>query len=151
MVAIVALAPGILGAQASPRLQGEIRGDAFVARELALHVGAGVNSRVGQNVRVSLIAGVGGAFENHESRVSARAEVTGRFLLDPGFNARWGAYAGGGVGVRSDQSDSSPVVLILVLGAEGSKWGALVPFVEAGYGGGLRLGAGFRQALMGRR
>ncbi len=138
-------------AQVSPRVQGEFRGDAFAARGLTLHASAGVNSRVGQNVRVSLVAGAGRTFEDHESRFSARAELTGRFLLDPDFNSRWGVYAGGGVGLRKERSDSSPGVLVLMLGAEGSRWGAFVPFAETGYGGGLRLSAGFRQALDGRR
>lgn len=153
MVAIIVgtWVPTISDAQGSPRMQGEIRGDAFVARGLTLHAGAGVNTRVGGSVRVSLVAGVGRAFDDHESRFSARAEVTGRFLLDPDFNARWGVYGGGGVGLRKERSDLSSGVVILVLGAEGSRWGAFVPFVEMGYGGGLRLSAGFRQALPGRR
>lgn len=145
------LAPLISGAQTPARLQGEIRSDAFVARDLTLHLGAGVNTRVASSVRLSLVAGAGRVFEDEKSRFSARAEVTGRFLLDPDMRARWGVYAGGGVGVRHERSDSPHLVLILALGAEGSRFGSLVPFVESGYGGGLRLSAGFRQARTGQR
>jgi len=141
----------VCGAQGPARLQGEVRGDVFVARGLTVHAGVGVNARAGQNVRISIVAGAGRAFDDHESRFSTRAEVTGRFLLDPDFKAKWGVYAGGGVGFRKERSDSSVAVLILALGLEGPGWGGFVPFAEAGYGGGLRLSAGLRQALAGRR
>jgi hypothetical protein len=153
---LVAIATGVTAqrvcdAQELPPLQGEVRGDVFVARGVTVHAGAGVNVLAGQNVRISIVAGAGRAFEDAESEFSARVEVTGRFLMDPAFSAKWGMYAGGGVGLRKERSNSFLGVLILVLGAEGQRWGAFVPFVETGYGGGLRLSAGLRQGLIGRR
>ena len=73
-------------------------------------------------------------------RVTARAELVGRFLLDPLAEHRWGPYVAGGLGVAS-----KPYVLV-VLGVEGPRWGRVTPAFEAGVGAGVRLGFALRRS-----
>jgi len=146
------LAPGARSAAAQwkSQLQPAGRVDVFMADITALQAGVEVSAPAGENVRVAIVGAAGQSWRDRASGLSARAELTGRFLLDPEFRARWAPYVGGGVGARYDHVGDWRGVLSLVIGVEGPKWGSTVPFLEAGYGGGARIGIGFRKAR-GRR
>jgi len=142
------LAPGARSAAAQwkSQLQPAGRVDVFMADITALQAGVEVSAPAGENVRVAIVGAAGQSWRDGASGLSARAELTGRFLLDPEFRARWAPYVGGGVGARYDHVGDWRGVLSLVIGVEGPKWGSTVPFLEAGYGGGARIGIGFRKA-----
>jgi hypothetical protein len=132
-------------------LQPAVRADAFFARIVAFQAGVGVSVPAGTNVRVSLVGAMGGSTEDGRRGVSARVDGVARFLLDPTFATHWVPYAGGGVSLRYDRAPRWRGVLVVLLGLEGPRRGGVVPFVEAGWGGGVRVGFGFRRALRGRR
>jgi len=152
LVVALWLAPGARSAAAQwkSQLQPAGRVDVFMADITALQAGVEVSAPAGENVRVAIVGAAGQSWRDGASGLSARAELTGRFLLDPEFRARWAPYVGGGVGARYDHVGDWRGVLSLVIGVEGPKWGSTVPFLEAGYGGGARIGIGFRKAR-GRR
>ena len=142
------LAPGAQSAAAQwkSQLQPAGRVDVFMADITALQAGVEVSAPAGENIRLAIVGAAGQFWRDGASGLSARAELTGRFLLDPEFRARWAPYVGGGVGARYDHVGDWRGVLSLVIGVEGPKWGSTVPFLEAGYGGGARIGIGFRKA-----
>ena len=59
---------------------------------------------------------------------------------------RWSPYAGGGIGARYDRGPDWHAVAIVVAGVNAPRWKHAVPFIEAGLGGGVRIGGGFRRA-----
>ncbi|HWG51918.1 MAG TPA: hypothetical protein VN677_01325 [Gemmatimonadaceae bacterium] len=138
-------------AQWTSHLQPAGRADVFLADITAVQAGLELSAPAGSNLRLALVGAAGESWRDGASGLSARAELTGRFLLDPEFRARWAPYVGGGVGARYDRVGDWRGVLSLVIGVEGPKWGGTVPFVEAGYGGGARIGVGFRKARAGQR
>lgn len=84
------------------------------------------------------------------TRGEGRGDAVVRFVLDPEFTQRWGAYGGAGVSIRAADGDTREL-LLMALGVEGPRWGGVVPFAELGLGGGVRLGFGLRRALRARR
>jgi len=128
-----------------------VRADALLAREAAGHVAAGLSFRAARYVRVDATFG-GGIVENPAGGTDGevRGDIVARFVLDPEFTRRVSAYGGGGVTVRAARGDTRELLLV-ALGVEGPRWGGVVPFAEVGFGGGVRLGAGMRRALRGRR
>jgi hypothetical protein len=143
---IAAFAPGAHAQQARDMvIQPAARVDVFVARITAVQAGIEGDIAAGRYVRLGMVGAVGGSWHGGASGVSARSEVVGRFLVDPDFITRWAPYAGAGLGVRYDRIADWRGVLIAVLGVEGPDWGGVVPFIEAGYGGGARVGVGLRR------
>ena len=131
---------------AGPLLQPAGRVDVFVSSITAVQAGAELSVFAGRYVRAAAVGGFGGSWDERSSGPSARAEVVGRFMLDPDFRARWAPYAAGGIGARYDRSDSGwRATLVIALGVEGPNWNGVVPFFEAGYGGGARFGVGLRK------
>lgn len=144
--------PSLLAAQEGGRgLQPHVRADALLARESAAHLAVGVSTPLARYVRLDLAAG-GGVLEAEDggTRGEVRADLLGRFVLDPEFTRRWTMYGGAGIGVRAAGGDTRELLLV-ALGAEGPRWGGVVPFLEIGLGGGVRLGIGARRARPGRR
>jgi hypothetical protein len=135
----------------SPRVQPEARLDVLAARATALHAGLGLTIRAGRYARLSLVGAGGPAFRGGEARAGGRADLLARIVLDPEFDTRWSPYAAAGASVRRDAGAPWRELLVLLLGLEGPRGRAGVPFLEAGYGGGLRLGLGLRRALPDRR
>ncbi|HSJ65663.1 MAG TPA: hypothetical protein VK922_17355 [Gemmatimonadaceae bacterium] len=107
--------------------------------------------RVARYARVDVTAG-GGLTERPGggTRGEWRADLLGRFVLDPEFTRRWTMYGGAGVGVLAAGGDARELLLV-ALGAEGPRWRGGVPFAELGLGGGVRLGVGVRRAHADRR
>jgi hypothetical protein len=149
----------LLGAVGTTRLQGqqrvtmqpEARVDVLAAQHAAVQGGIGVNLAAGRSLRLELVGAAGASAIGSSTGLSARLDGVARFLLDPDFVSRWGAYGGGGLGARYDRGAGWRGVLIALIGLEWPRWGRVLPFVEAGYGGGARIGAGARSALVGRR
>lgn len=131
---------------AGPLLQPAGRVDVFVSSITAVQAGAELSAAAGRYMRVAAVAGLGGSWNDGSSGLSARAEAIGRFMLDPDFRARWAPYAAGGLGARYDDISSGwRATLVIALGVEGPDWNGVVPFFEAGYGGGARFGLGLRK------
>ena len=147
----MAVAVFLNGAAASvaraQRVAPEVRIDAFVAHRSALQAAIGADIPFSPELHLELAAGAGPAFGGGPgASFSARGDAVVHFLLDPQHRMRWSPYAGGGVGARYDRSADWRAVAILVVGVNAPKWKHAIPFVEAGLGGGFRLGAGIRNA-----
>lgn len=135
----------------APLFQPAVRLDAFFSRVLALQAGVGVSVPAGTNLRVSLVGAAGASTEHGRRGVSGRIDALGRFLLDPTFGTRWVPYVAGGLSLRYDRVPRWRAALVLLVGMGGPKHGRVVPFLEAGWGDGVRVGFGFRAAIPGRR
>ena len=122
----------------TPKARIEGRVDALIASRTATELGAGIFVPLGTYVRAGLVGGIGPT--NNPLQLTGRAELVGRFLLDPLYEHRWGPYIAGGLGVAS-----RPYVLVL-LGLEGPRWGSVTPALEAGVGAGIRLGFALRRS-----
>lgn len=145
---VVALCASRSDAQIGATVQPSARLDAFGARIRAVQAGVGLSIPAGTNLRLSLVGALGGSAERGgPTGVSARVDGIARFLLDPTFGTRWTPYAGGGMSLRYDRGPEWRGVLVLLVGVEGPRSGGVVPFVEAGWGGGVRVGFGFRMAM----
>jgi hypothetical protein len=129
------------------RLQPAGRIDVLASRITAMQGAAEVSIAGGRYTRLALVGGLGGSWKGSSGGLSARVDAVGRFVLDPDFLTRWAPYVGGGIGGRYDRIADSQwrADLIVFVGIEGPNWNGVVPFVEAGYGGGGRLGLGFRK------
>ncbi|HEY9448375.1 MAG TPA: hypothetical protein VIQ60_01440 [Gemmatimonadaceae bacterium] len=131
---------------ADPLLEPAGRVDVFVSSITAVHAGAELTAVAGRYMRVAAVGGLGGSWGDGSSGLSARAELIGRFMLDPDFRARWAPYAAGGLGARYDHIAAGwRATLVIALGIEGPDWNGVAPFFEAGYGGGARFGIGLRK------
>lgn len=146
-----------LGAQQpvrSSRWQPELRADAFSGDPWAAHAGAGLGYRLGYYARLVLVAGAGasGGWDdvdagNDATRASGRVELLGRFVLDPFRERDRGFYAAAGLVQRLEQGARPRTRLTAMVGVEGRSRGGLAPSLEAGFGGGVRVGLVLRRAL----
>ena len=127
------------------------RADAFLARVDAYHAGAGATTDLGSYVRLDAVVGAGIARAGEERVGSARAEVVGRFLLDPYRQSRWGVYAGGGLILRHDDGPGTSGYVTLLAGAELPGAAGMQPALELGIGGGTRIGLVLRRGRPNRR
>jgi hypothetical protein len=121
----------------TPKARIEGRLDALIASRTATELGAGIFVPLGEYVRAGLVGGVGP--NTNPLRITGRAELIGRFLLDPFYEHRWGPYVAGGLGLADH-----PYLLVL-LGLEGPRWGPVTPALEAGVGHGVRVGFALRR------
>ena len=133
-----------VSAQLESRFQVGARMDVLASRITAAQGGVEVSTSVGRNVRLALVTAAGDSWDDGRSGLSARGDLVGRFLLDPEFTERWAPYVGAGLGLRYDHIADWRGTLIALVGVEGPNWKGVVPFAEAGVGGGVRLGLGFR-------
>lgn len=145
MLVIATAAPAEAFAQETPRIQPEVRLDAFAGPPRAAHVGAGVSAPLGTYVRFGLVAGVGADSDG----LSGRTDLFARFTLDPFREKRWAPYGAGGVSVRYGSSTRGN--LLLLAGVEGPAGRGFAPAVEFGFGGGFRAGLILRRAFPRRR
>jgi hypothetical protein len=141
---------------ARARAHGELRADYIGPRPHTVQIGAGVNLPVGPYLRVGVIGAGGVGWRDGQSGASGRADVIGRFALDPFREHRWGLSAGGGLSVRYDATGAnSPhrwrALVALVIDLEGPRAGSVAPAVQLGLGGGLRAGVVLRGAQSGFR
>ena len=148
-IAVAALLVGVAAvahAQA-PRVQPEARIDGFIARRGALQGALGADITISSEMHLELAAGIGPSFSSGvSSSVSARGDAIVHFLVDPSHVMRWSPYAGGGIGARYDRGPEWRGVAIVVVGVNAPRWKHAIPFLEAGFGGGVRIGAGLRRS-----
>ena len=137
--------------QPAQRLQPEVRADYIGSRAAAAHVGFGLNVPATAYVRLGIVAALGQAWSSGNATIAGRVDGLVRFIVDPLREARWAPYAAGGIGGIYDGSEKWRGVLVGALGAEGPVTGHVVPAVEVGFGGGVRIGVAFRRAMRGRR
>jgi hypothetical protein len=104
-------------------------------------IGAGVNWRDAGRTRIG-VAALGGAAEG--GRAAGRTELVWHFQLDPGRRTGWGVYGGGGLAASVVEQGHVRPWVQAVLGAETGPGAAGGMFVEVGFGGGIRLAAGWR-------
>jgi hypothetical protein len=138
----------------SSRWQPELRADAFTGDPWAAHAGVGLGLRLGYYARLALVAGGGASggwgdvdAEGDATRASGRVELLGRFVLDPFRERDRGFYAAAGLVQRLEQGARPRTKLTAVLGVEGRSRGGWAPSLEAGFGGGVRVGLVLRRAL----
>lgn len=125
----------------------EARLDAIIAHRSAIQGALGADIPISPALHLELAAGIGPSLTcGGGSSISARGDAVVHFLLDPRPATRWSPYAGGGIGARYDRGPDWRAVAIVVAGVNAPKWKHAVPFIEAGLGGGVRLGAGLRRA-----
>jgi hypothetical protein len=136
---------------APPRVQPEARADYIDGRVSAAHLGIGFSVPAGTYVRLGGIAAAGQAWSDGDTGVAGRVDALARFVVDPLRESRWAPYASGGIGALFDERDRWRAVLVGALGIEGPPAGAVVPAVEVGFGGGVRVGIAFRRSMAGRR
>jgi hypothetical protein len=119
----------------------EARLDGIVAsRATAAHAGLGLTRRAARHLEMHLVAAIGVTLrDGSDEATSGRADLLARFAPVPDDPTRWSAYAGGGVSALMEHGARGRAVLALVIGARNRRL-----FVEAGLGGGLRLGSGVR-------
>jgi hypothetical protein len=135
-------APCIASAQSA-----EGRIDGILAGPPAIHAGAGFTVPVGTYVRLGTVGAVGGSRDGTSGRVDAFA----RFHLDPFREHRWALYAGGGLTARYDDNRRTRHFLLLFAGVDGPVRGGISPAIEAGLGGGGRIGLIIRRSAAERR
>jgi hypothetical protein len=159
VLAVVAATPGGARAQLPPppRIQPELRADVIVGHRPAVQVGAGLQVPVGFYVRIGIDAAVGqrvGVATDLPagSRTDGRLDVLARFLLDPFRQTAYGLSVGGGMSLRAEPGDRVRPVLLVAMDVEGRRSAkGLVPAVQVGLGGGLRLGVVVRRGVTGSR
>jgi hypothetical protein len=137
--------------QNTPRVQPEARADFIGSRAAAAHLGFGIAVPATTYVRLGIVGAVGEAWDNGESSVAGRVDGLVRFVVDPLREFRWAPYAAGGIGGIYDGYDHWRAVIVGVLGVEGPASGRVVPALEVGFGGGVRVGVALRRAMRGRR
>ncbi len=125
----------------------EARIDGIASDLAAIHAGLGITTRAGTYLRTGLVAGLGAT----EDGASGRLDFINRFHLDPFRESRWAPYAGGGLSARFDDNRRSRLYALLILGVDGPAARGLTTSVEAGLGGGARLGIIIRRAAQERR
>jgi hypothetical protein len=112
--------------------------------------GVGVNVPAGYYVRVGVEGSVGATSASGGLEAAARLELSTRFLFDPFAEQRVGWYAGGGLASVRDGTAWRPYLTLLV-GREGPTAGRWRSAVEAGVGGGVRIGVVLRRARVNGR
>ncbi|MEP7086135.1 MAG: hypothetical protein ABI884_02275 [Gemmatimonadota bacterium] len=140
-VATVAHAQGA----AKPGIEPETRIDAILAHRSALQAALGADIPISPDMHLELAAGIGPSFAGHAD-LSARTDAVVHFLIDPRHATRWSPYAGAGIGARYDGGPGWRAVAIIVAGVNAPRWKHAIPFIEAGFGDGMRIGAGLRRA-----
>ena len=122
---------------AAQTIQGEARMEATGPRPYVYQLGVALGIPAGRYVRASVGTTVGDR---------QRIDVLGRFTFDPYRERPVALSVGGGISAYRDAT-----YLAIVADLEGPTIRRLVPFVQAGLGGGPRFAAGIRQAIRGRR
>jgi hypothetical protein len=125
----------------------EFRRDGIASNPAAVHAGAGLTIALGTYVRSGVDAAIGGS----EHGISGRVDFVNRFHLDPFRQHGWAPYAGGGLTARFDDNRTNRYYLLVLLGLDSPAKKGIATSIEAGLGGGARLGIILRKARAERR
>lgn len=125
----------------------EGRIDGITNGPAAVHAGAGFSVPAGTYIRT----GIDGAIGASRDGLSGRADLFTRFHLDPFREHRWAPYGGGGITTRFDYDRRTRAYLLLFIGVDGPASHGVATSIEAGFGGGGRIGVAIRRAATKRR
>lgn len=139
-----------------PTVQPELRLDVIAGQQPAVQLGAGAQIPVGYYVRVGLIGAVGvatgerraliGSADSPPGRLNGRADLLVRFLLDPFRQSAYGLSVGGGLSARAEPGDRVRPRLLVAAEMEGRRsTHGIVPAIQVGLGGGVRIGVLLRR------
>jgi len=146
------IVPGRASPSAGSHGRAELRLDGFVGAASGAQVGVGVSLDAGTYVRLAIVGGAGaerrpgGAVEG-----SQRVEGVVRFHVDPFRQARRGWYVAGGVSAQHVAGEPVRPLLVALVGVEGAAHHGVASALEAGVGGGARVGLVLRRSRAGRR
>jgi hypothetical protein len=141
-----------------PRLMNEGRVDARWSRHNAVELGWSLIVPTGVYVRTALTAAGGYVWRDQRWMRESRYEATGRFLLDPFRQSRYGLSIGGGAGLTNSDGlfgDPNSIgvrqqrwrpYLATFLDLELRKSAGLTPALQVGFGSGFRAGVVVRSA-----
>jgi hypothetical protein len=135
--AVLLLLLAALPTAAAQTVQAEARVEAIGPRPFVYLPAVALGVPTGRYVRTSVGTTLGDP---------RRIDVLARFTFDPYRERPLALSVGGGISVLRDAT-----FLAIVADLEGPTLRRLVPFVQAGLGGGPRFAAGIRQAIRGRR
>jgi hypothetical protein len=107
---------------------------------------------LGYYVRFEIV-GAGGATrrDGNIDHASGRVDALARFLLDPFGESPWGLSIGGGMSAMFGEGSRAHEYLVVLADLEAPRMGAVVPALQIGLGGGLRVGVVARAYQRGRR
>jgi len=158
VVAIVALTSGArAAAQQTVRrsaLPLELRVDAIDVRSTengTLHAGLGANLPLGDYVRFEIDGAGGGTRINDVDGKSGRGDALARFLLDPFAETSLGLSIGGGMSATFGERLRPRQYLVVLADLEMPRIAGVVPALQVGLGGGVRVGLVARAGQPGRR
>jgi hypothetical protein len=137
--------------QAGSVVQPELRADLVAARSSAVQLGVGAVAPAGEYLRLGGDLGAGVAGGTGGPFFSTRADVYGRFHLDPRGESQWAPYLVAGGSLRADQRARGRMYALAAVGVEGPVSRPVVPAFELGLGGGVRAGIVLRRGLANRR
>jgi len=151
-----ALAPSVQAQIPTPSMQPEARLDVIAGRQPAVQVGVGIQVPMGYYVRVGLDGAVGVATRDRKALIGSadappgpldgRADLLVRFLLDPFRQSAYGLSVGGGLSARAEPGDRVRPRLLVAMDLEGRRSSrGLVPALQVGLGGGVRIGVVLRR------
>jgi hypothetical protein len=137
--------------ETSSPIQPELRADVLVARSAAMQLGVGAAVPAGEYLRLGGDLGAGATGGSRGPFFSTRADLYGRFHLDPRAESRWAPYLVAGGSFRADEGSRGRLYALAAVGAEGPASHPIVPAFELGFGGGVRASVVLRRGLMARR
>ena len=130
-----------------PPVSIEARIDAIAASTSAIQAGIGLTTVAGTYVRTGIVAAVGAS----KNGVSGRADAFARFHLDPFRESNWAPYGGAGLSTRMEQGERTRAYVLVFAGIDGPIRNGLTTSIEAGLGGGGRIGIIVRRAVARQR
>jgi hypothetical protein len=125
----------------------EGRIDAIVASTSAIQAGLGLTTVAGTYVRTGIVGALGAS----KNGLSGRADAFARFHLDPFRESSWAPYGGAGLSARMEQGERTRAYLLVFAGIDGPIRNGLTTSIEAGLGGGGRIGIILRRAVARQR
>ena len=120
-------------------------------KDATLQGGVGVNLPLGSYARLELDGASGVTRRAAVDYHSGRGDAIVRFLLDPFSESAWGLSIGGGMSALFAEGARTHAYLVVVADVEAPRVGGMVPAVQIGLGGGLRVGLVARAYRPGRR
>lgn len=136
--------------RSDPSLRPSVGVTAIVATHPIALASVGIERDAGLYARVGLVAS-GGASTADGGRAIGEVAAVGRFLLDPLRQSARGVYATGGLALRVEHTARPRLFVLAGVGVEGHPLGRLMPAIEAGLGGGARVGVVLRPLRANRR